>query len=83
MSQASLFSPRGEAPLDPATLGALASSAPDLEHVVPFVRPSGKEALSRPSGVAPGGAFSAYAQLLLAGVILAALSRSTAETSYR
>ena len=26
-------------PLDPATLGAAASSAPDLEHVFPFLRP--------------------------------------------
>ena len=30
-------------PLDPATLGALASSAPDLEHVLPFLRPGGRK----------------------------------------
>jgi len=30
-------------PLDPATLGALAASAPDLEHVFPSMRPRGKE----------------------------------------
>ena len=30
-------------PLDPATLGAAASSAPDLEHVVPFLRLGGRK----------------------------------------
>ena len=30
-------------PLDPATLGAVASSAPDLEHVLPFLRPGGRK----------------------------------------
>src|SRR5256885_13144052 len=30
-------------PLDPATLGAAASSAPDLEHVLPFLRPGGSK----------------------------------------
>src|SRR4029450_10229080 len=30
-------------PLDPATLGAAASSAPDLEHILPFLRPRGKK----------------------------------------
>ena len=30
-------------PLDPATLGAAASSAPDLEHVLPFLRPGGRK----------------------------------------
>ena len=30
-------------PVDPATLGAAASSAPDLEHVLPFLRPGGSK----------------------------------------
>jgi hypothetical protein len=30
-------------PLDPATLGAAASSVPDLEHVFPFLRPGSRK----------------------------------------
>ena len=60
-------------PLDPATLGALASSAPDLEHVIPFLRPSGRKLFHDRLGWHREGPVSAYAQLLIAGVILAAL----------
>lgn len=60
-------------PLDPATLGALASSAPDLEHVIPFLRPSGRKLFHDRLGWHREGPVSAYVQLLLAGVILAAL----------
>jgi hypothetical protein len=60
---------------DPATVGALASSAPDLEHVVPLPRPGGRklfpshrvESLHRSGGIAAG------AQLALALGVLAAL----------
>jgi hypothetical protein len=40
-------------PLDPATLGAAASSAPDLEHLIPLLRPRGRKLFNcvRPSGV--------------------------------
>jgi hypothetical protein len=42
-------------PLDPATLGAAASSAPDLEHVLPFVRPGGRKLFhGRHAGTAQG-----------------------------
>ena len=60
-------------PLDPATLGALTSSAPDLEHVLPFLRPRGRR-LFHDHGWHRSGPFPASLQLLLAAAILAALS---------
>ena len=59
-------------PLDPATLGAAASSAPDLEHVLPFLRPRGRK-LFHYRGWHRSGRFPAGLQLLLAGAILGAL----------
>jgi hypothetical protein len=59
-------------PLDPATLGAAASSAPDLEHVLPFLRPGGRK-LFHDRGWHHSGRFRADVQLLLAGAILGAL----------
>ena len=60
------------APLDPAVVGALAASAPDLEHVLPFPRPGGRKLF--PSHRKPGlhrlGGVPAWLQLLLAGAIL-------------
>jgi hypothetical protein len=60
---------------DPATVGAIASSAPDLEHVLRFPRPGGRklfpshrwESLHRRGGVSPG------AQLAVSVGALAAL----------
>jgi hypothetical protein len=60
---------------DPATVGALAASAPDLEHVVPWLRPRGQKLFHGRHGWHRSGRFSAAAQLLLAGAILGALSR--------
>jgi hypothetical protein len=60
-------------PLDPATLGAAASSAPDLEHVLPFLRPRGRK-LFHDRGWHRSGPFPARLQLLLAAAILFALS---------
>ena len=60
-------------PLDPATLGAVASSAPDLEHVLPLLRPRGRK-LFHDHGWHRSGPFPASLQLLLAAAILAALS---------
>ena len=59
-------------PLDPATIGAVASSAPDLEHVLPFPRPGGRKLYPshRVRGWHRAGGISAEAQLLLAGAIL-------------
>ena len=60
-------------PLDPATLGAAASSAPDLEHVVPFLRPGGRKLFHDRLGWHRSGPFPASLQLLLAGMVLGAL----------
>jgi hypothetical protein len=62
-------------PFDPATVGALAASAPDLEHVVPWVRPRGQKLFHGRHGWHRSGRFSAAAQLVLAGAILGVLSR--------
>src|SRR6188508_2232826 len=59
--------------LDPATLGAAASSAPDLEHVFPFLRPGGRKLFHDRLGWHRAGRFPAYLQLLLAVGILGAL----------
>jgi hypothetical protein len=56
-------------PFDPVTLGAAASSAPDLEHVVPWLRPGGKKVFHRRLGSHLGGV-PAGLQLLLAGAIM-------------
>jgi hypothetical protein len=55
--------------LDPVTLGAASSSAPDLEHVVPWLRPKGKKVFHRRLGSHLGGV-PAGIQLLLAGAII-------------
>jgi hypothetical protein len=60
-------------PLDPATLGAAASAAPDLEHIFPQLRPHGRR-LFHDHGWHRSGPFPASLQLLLAVAILAALS---------
>ncbi len=56
-------------PLDPVTLGAASSSAPDLEHVVPWLRPKGKKVFHRRLRSHLGGV-PASIQLLLAGAII-------------
>ena len=62
-------------PLDAATVGAVASAAPDLEHVLRLPRPGGRKLF--PSHRIPGfhrpGGVSATAQLLVAGLLLGAL----------
>lgn len=59
-------------PFDPATVGAVASAAPDLEHVIRLPRPGGRKLF--PSHRIPGwhrpGGFSAPLQLLIAGLLL-------------
>jgi len=59
-------------PLDPATVGAVTSTAPDLEHVLRLPRPGGRKLF--PSHRIPGwhrpGGLSAEAQLLIAGALL-------------
>jgi hypothetical protein len=62
-------------PLDAATVGAAAASAPDLEHVVRFPRPRGRKLFPshRVHGLHRGGGVPAWVQLLAAGVILGAV----------
>ncbi len=50
---------------DPAVLGGATAAAPDLEHVLPFLRPGGRKLFHW--GEQPGGGISTDAQLLLAG----------------
>jgi hypothetical protein len=57
--------------LDPATLGAAASSAPDLEHVVPLLR--GNKMFHGRHGWHRSGRFPTQLQLLLAGMTIGAL----------
>jgi hypothetical protein len=62
-------------PLDSATVGAVASAAPDIEHVVRLPRPGGRKLF--PSHRIPGwhrpGALTTEAQLLIAGALLGAV----------
>src|SRR5438552_12209416 len=60
-------------PLDSATLGAIAASAPDLEHVIPALRPGGKKLFHRGGGRHRSDVVSTDLQLLVAGAILGLL----------
>jgi hypothetical protein len=53
-------------PLDAAVLGGAAASMPDLEHVLPWLRPRGEMLFHRSRG-RHGVGLSAETQLLLAG----------------
>ena len=59
-------------PTSPAVLGALAASAPDIEHVVPLPRPGGRKLFPshRVEGWHRSGGVPAWAQLVAAGAIL-------------
>jgi hypothetical protein len=59
-------------PLDPAVFGGAAASAPDLEHVVPWLRLRGEKVFHRGRG-RHGAGVSAEAQLLLAGTLVGLL----------
>jgi hypothetical protein len=59
--------------LDPATLGAAASSAPDLEHVLPSLRPRGRKLFHGRRGWHRSGRFPTRVQLLLAGATIGVL----------
>ena len=63
-------------PLDPAVLGAVAASVPDVEHVVRFPRPGGRKLFPshRFHGWHRPGGVPTWAQLLAAGAILGALA---------
>ena len=62
-------------PLSPVTFGALAASAPDIEHVIRLPRPGGRKLF--PSHRIPGwhrpGGLTTEMQLLIAGALLGAV----------
>lgn len=62
-------------PLDPAVVGAAASSAPDLEHVLPLPKPGRRDLFPshRLQGWHRGGGLPTGLQLLLAGAIVGLL----------
>jgi hypothetical protein len=59
-------------PFDPAVLGGAAAAMPDLEHLVPWLRPGGEKIFHRGGG-RHGVGISAETQLLLAGTVLGLL----------
>jgi hypothetical protein len=66
-------------PLDPAVLGAVGASVPDVEHVVRFPRPGGRKLFPshRFHGWHRPGGVPTWAQLLAAGAILGVLASAT------
>jgi hypothetical protein len=60
-------------PTDPATIGALAACAPDIEHIVRLPRPGGSKLFHGKRGWHRSGGFSTRAQLLLAGILIGRL----------
>ena len=66
-------------PLSPAAVGAVAASAPDLEHVLPLPRPGGRKLFPshRVRGWHRAGGLPAWAQLLAAGALVGAVLAST------
>jgi hypothetical protein len=60
-------------PLDPATLGAAAACAPDLEHIFPRLRPRGRKLFHGGRGWHRSGGLGTDVQLVLAGVIVGLL----------
>ena len=62
-------------PFHPVTIGAVAASVPDVEHVLPLPRPGGRKLFPshRVRGWHREGGLPAWAQLAAAGTILAVL----------
>jgi hypothetical protein len=58
---------------DPATIGAIAASAPDLEHVLPLPRPGGSKLFHGRRGWHRSGGLSTNTQLLVAGLLVGRL----------
>lgn len=59
-------------PFDPAVLGGAAAAMPDLEHLLPWLRPRGEKLFHRGGG-RHGTGVTAEAQLLLAGALVGLL----------
>jgi hypothetical protein len=62
-------------PFDPATLGAAAACAPDLEHVFPRLRPRGRKLFHGGRGWHRAGGLRTDVQLVVAGVLIGVLLR--------
>jgi hypothetical protein len=62
-------------PFDPATLGACAACAPDLEHLFPRLRPGGRKLFHGRAGWHRSGRLRADVQLAAAGLIVGLLLR--------
>jgi hypothetical protein len=60
-------------PLDPATLGAASASAPDLEHILPRLRPYGRKLFHGGRGWHRVGGLRTDVQLIIAGTIIGLL----------
>ena len=62
-------------PFDPATIGAVAAAAPDVEHVVRLPRPGGRKLFPshRIAGFHRPGGIPVEAQLVIAGLLLGAV----------
>ena len=58
-------------PFDPAVLCGATAAAPDLEHVVPWLRPRGRKLFHREGNIDSG--ISTRVQLLAAGAIVGSL----------
>jgi hypothetical protein len=67
-------------PFDAAVLGGAAAAMPDLEHLVPWLRPRGEKLFHRGGG-RHGVGISAEAQLLLAGAMVGLLLRPRSSRS--
>lgn len=68
----------GRGPFDPAVVGGIAASVPDVEHVLQLPQPGGRKLFPshRFHGWHRAGGVPAWAQLLAAGAILGALASS-------
>jgi hypothetical protein len=60
-------------PFDPATVGAAAASAPDLEHVFPRLRPHGRKLFHGRRGWHRAGGLRVDVQLVVAGALIGPL----------
>jgi hypothetical protein len=58
---------------DAATIGALAASAPDIEHVIRLPRPGGSKLFHGRRGWHRSGGLSTRTQLLVAGIAVGSL----------
>ena len=66
--------------IDPATLGGIASAAPDLEHILPFLRPAGRKLFHDRLGWHRSGRLSVSTQLLIAAGTIGVLLVSSRPT---